>query len=156
MTKKSKIQKSHHVLQLQGQDNEKVKNSKIQTYSPAPRAGWRKSQKFLKSNNSKSAKCPYNKPHMDYCFQLRICKMPAPPHDHLQKASRSEWSFEAGLPLQMIICKRPAHPDDHLHLSFVIVCCCLSLLVVFLLLFVVFCCLLSFVVCCCLFAIVCG
>ena len=27
--KKSKIQKSNHVLQLQGQDNEKVKNSKI-------------------------------------------------------------------------------------------------------------------------------
>merc|ERR1712015_485447 len=36
MTKKSKIQKSHHVLQLHGQDNEKVKNSIIQTYSQAP------------------------------------------------------------------------------------------------------------------------
>ena len=28
-TKKSKIQKSNHVLRLQGQDDEKVKNSKI-------------------------------------------------------------------------------------------------------------------------------
>ena len=39
MTKKQKIQKSKHIHQLQGQDNEKVKNSKIQKYSPAPRAG---------------------------------------------------------------------------------------------------------------------
>ena len=28
-TKKSKIQKSNHILQIQGQDDEKVKNSKI-------------------------------------------------------------------------------------------------------------------------------
>merc|ERR1712117_228210 len=45
MTKKSKIQKSNHVLQIQGQDDEKVKNSKISPCSPAPRAE-RKSQKF--------------------------------------------------------------------------------------------------------------
>merc|ERR1712107_965712 len=44
-TKKSKIQKSNHILQIQGQDNEKVKNSKISPYSPDPRAGRRKSQK---------------------------------------------------------------------------------------------------------------
>ena len=35
-----------------------------------------------------------------------ICKRPAHPDYHLQKASRSRWSFAKGWPIRMIICKR--------------------------------------------------
>ena len=40
------------------QDDEKVKNSKIQTYSPAPRAGWRKIQKFKNSKIQTYSQAP--------------------------------------------------------------------------------------------------
>ena len=43
-----------------------------------------------------------------------ICKRPANPHNHLQKAGPSR-SFAKDQPIQVIICKKPAHPDNHLH-----------------------------------------
>ena len=50
--------------------------------------------KYFGTELSKQTATKTVHPHTDYCSQLWICKRPAHPDDHLQKAGPSEWLFE--------------------------------------------------------------